>query len=83
MAEDFLSRFNELKVPSFNQAAESASPTRKPIKHLLIGSPEIVISTIQALHSLGYAEVGMWSPLLPTSNPGEVTSILIRYIVMQ
>jgi hypothetical protein len=58
------------------------SPNRKPIKHLLIGSPEVVTSTIHHLQVIGYASVGDWSPLLPTANPGEVMSILIRQILM-
>ncbi|HIK31750.1 MAG TPA: hypothetical protein IGS17_17905 [Oscillatoriales cyanobacterium M59_W2019_021] len=54
------------------------TPQKEPLKHLLIGSPHAVRSAIHALHVLGYAEVGAWSPFLPTGNPGEVMSILIR-----
>ncbi len=54
-----------------------------PIKHLLIGSPKAVTSTIHYLQVIGYASTGDWSPLLPTVNPGEVMSILIRQILMQ
>ncbi|MBW4570449.1 MAG: hypothetical protein KME31_21205 [Tolypothrix carrinoi HA7290-LM1] len=66
-----------------NQSAQNLSPTREPIKHLLIGSPKAVTSTIHYLQAIGYANVGVWSPLLPTGNPGEVMSILIRQILMQ
>jgi hypothetical protein len=48
------------------------------IRLLAIGSREGVIETIHTLHSLGYAEVGAWSPLLPASTEGEVMSILTR-----
>ena len=65
-----------------NQAA-SELPIREPLKHLLIGSPKAVNSTIQYLHQLGYAQVGDWSPLLPTVNPGEVMSILSKHILVQ
>ena len=61
-------------------AAEQVPPGREPLRHLLIGSPKGVISTIHNLHRLGYAEVGIWSPLLPTPNPGEVMAILTRYV---
>ncbi len=69
-------------TPIPNQAA-SEQPTREPIKHLLIGSPKAVNSTIHHLHQLGYAQVGDWSPLLPTANPGEVMSILSKQIAVQ
>ncbi|WP_414551117.1 hypothetical protein [Anabaena sp. CCY 0017] len=61
----------------------NSSTKREPVKHLLIGSPKAVTSTIHYLQVVGYASTGDWSPLLPTSNPGEVMSILIRQILMQ
>lgn len=66
-----------------NDASENSSPQREPIKHVLIGSPQAVTSTIHRLHLIGYASVGDWSPLLPTANPDEVMSILIRQILIQ
>lgn len=59
------------------------TPQKEPLKHLLIGSPQAVRRAIHALHVLGYAEVGAWSPFLPTANPGEVMSILIRYSIVR
>ncbi|GEM_PF-608952 len=57
---------------------------REIIKHMLIGSSKAVMGTIQVLHQLGYAQVGDWSPLLPSpTNPGEVMSILVRQILVQ
>ena len=54
---------------------------RQQLKHLLIGSPKVVNSTIHYLQLIGYAQVGDWSPLLPNpSNPDEVISILVRKI---
>ena len=55
-------------------------PEPEKIKHILIGSKEAVTATIEVLHQLGYADVRDWTPLLPTSNPGEVTSVLVRSI---
>ncbi|ALF52530.1 hypothetical protein ACX27_06210 [Nostoc piscinale CENA21] len=69
--------------PSRQQFAPQPFPHREPIKHLLIGSPKAVTSTIHHLHLLGYANVADWSPLLPTDNPDEVMSILTRQILMQ
>ncbi|MCC5636003.1 hypothetical protein LC593_09060 [Nostoc sp. CHAB 5844] len=65
------------------QITENQLPQREPIKHLLIGSPKAVSSTIHYLQVIGYASVGDWSPLLPTGNPDEVMSILVRQILMQ
>ncbi|KRH97661.1 MULTISPECIES: hypothetical protein [Cylindrospermopsis] len=56
---------------------------REPLKHLLIGSKKTVISTIHYLHVLGYAHATDWSDLMPTSNPGEVMSILVREMVIK
>ncbi|WP_425525979.1 hypothetical protein [Halotia branconii] len=72
-----------LNILIFNQFSENLLPKREPIKHLLIGSPKAVTSTIHYLQVIGYASTGDWSPLLPTANPGEVMSILIRQILMQ
>lgn len=71
--------FVELQQDSTKQT----SLNREFIKHLLIGSPKAVKSTIHNLQVLGYAEVRAWSPLLPTANPGEVMSILSRSILVQ
>lgn len=59
------------------------TPERETIKHTLIGSSKAVMGTIHVLHQLGYAQVSDWSPLLPSPNPGEVMSILVRSILVQ
>jgi hypothetical protein len=59
-----------------------------PVRHLLIGSPDVVQLTIHRLHNLGYAEAGLWSPaiafsgkpLVLTLNPHEVMRVLVRYV---
>ncbi|MFN6570114.1 hypothetical protein A6770_33340 [Nostoc minutum NIES-26] len=73
----------DVNTPTLNQSPENTFPKREPLKHLLIGSPKAVTSTIHRLQVTGYASVGDWSPLLPTANPDEVMSILIRQILMQ
>lgn len=66
-----------------DETDSQASPERESIKHTLIGSAKAVTSTIRVLHQLRYADIGDWSPLLPTGNTGEVMSILIRSILIQ
>ena len=79
---NFLINNDNPNTPIPDQAA-SEQPSFEPLKHLLIGSPKAVTSTIQHLHQLGYAQIGDWSPLLPTANPGEVMSILSKQILVQ
>lgn len=75
MAEEFLSDSTGSGCPN----SESETPERKPVRVLLIGSREGVIETIHTLYQKDFAEVGAWSPLQPTKNPGEVMSILTRH----
>lgn len=62
---------------------KASSPSRETVKHLVIGSPKAVKSTIYSLQVLGYAQVSDWSQLIPTVNPGEVMTILSRNIAVQ
>ncbi|MBW4675627.1 MAG: hypothetical protein KME52_16855 [Desmonostoc geniculatum HA4340-LM1] len=71
----------DFDAPTLKQSAQKPLPKREPVKHLLIGSPNAVTNTINRLHVIGYANVGDWSQLLPTANPDEVMSILIRQIL--
>ncbi|MBF2000002.1 MAG: peptide ABC transporter substrate-binding protein [Synechococcales cyanobacterium C42_A2020_086] len=57
-----------------------AVPDREPIRHLLFGSPTAVRRTILHLHQLGYADPGSWSRFQPTNTPGQVMSVLVRYL---
>ncbi|WP_414620853.1 hypothetical protein [Calothrix sp. CCY 0018] len=72
----------DLAIPN-SQALVSQISEHEKIKHILIGSSFAVMNTIRILHELGYANADEWSPLLPTSNPGEFESILIRLITAQ
>ena len=74
---------NQEILISHSQPIISQHPEPEKIKHILIGSKEAVIATIEVLDKLGYANVRDWTPLLPTSNPAEVTSVLIRSIKAQ
>ncbi len=67
-------------------ANPSPQPGRERLRHLVIGSPEGVRSTINLLHVLTYAEQATWSQLvtiprsgiLITPEQGEVFSLLRR-----
>jgi hypothetical protein len=85
LVENFLSISNTAlpNTPIHREAVEKQPENREQLKHLLIGSPKTVTSTIQALHGLGYAAAGDWSPLQPTGKPSEVMSILIKYFAVK
>ncbi|BAZ08207.1 hypothetical protein NIES4071_00120 [Calothrix sp. NIES-4071] len=65
----------KLPLPTGNTA-----PEREQIRHTLTGSQRAVKGTIKVLHQLGYANITDWSPIVPSSNPGEVISVLTRSI---
>lgn len=79
----FLPDADAQNVPILSQGSSQTEPNREPLKHLLIGTARTVTSTIHYLQVIGYADVGDWSPLLPSPNPGEVMSILSRSILVQ
>ncbi|MBW4601371.1 MAG: hypothetical protein KME29_17810 [Calothrix sp. FI2-JRJ7] len=77
------SRYSEVDEQGTVLPDKASSPSRETVKHLVIGSPKAVKSTIYSLQVLGYAQVSDWSQLIPTANPGEVMSILSRNIAVQ
>lgn len=81
--QGFLPDADNQNSPVLSQSVSQTEPNREPLKHLLIGTTKTVTSTIHYLQVIGYADVGDWSPLLPSANPGEVMSILNRPIVVK
>lgn len=80
MAQEFVSDpSDEPNTPATSTTSDTAPSDRQKLRHILIGSPKVVRSTIHLLHVLGYAEATDWSPLQSTANPGETISILVRY----
>ncbi|NJL87107.1 MAG: hypothetical protein HC886_15855 [Leptolyngbyaceae cyanobacterium SM1_1_3] len=70
------------------EPSSDAEPKRKPIHHILLGSPQLVERTIHQLHQARYAEVYRWTHpietpenrLILTTKPGEVMSLLVRLV---
>ena len=77
----FLSN-SDPNAPGLSETNPQTIPCREPLRHLLIGTPRAVTSTIHYLKVVGYAEVSDWSRPQPTANPGEVISILNRTILV-
>jgi hypothetical protein len=51
-----------------------------PVRLIACGVHPAVNSTIHQLHVVGFAEVGAWSPPLPSPVAGEIIRILTRYV---
>lgn len=67
------------------QPVPTGSHRPESVRHILLGSPEAVRQTIHLLHTLRYAEVGLWSPVMNmretlkiAPTPGEAMSLLRR-----
>jgi hypothetical protein len=81
MTKSFLTdTFPTSTLSASSGVATQTKPSREPVKVVIFGSKTGVNNTILTLYKLGFAQVNEWSPLLPTANPGEVMSILTRYI---
>ncbi|MFN6565943.1 hypothetical protein [Dendronalium sp. ChiSLP03b] len=53
---------------------------KQPVRLLACGAAKSVNSIVHSLHVLGFAEVGEWTPPLPSPVNGEVIRILTRYM---
>ena len=81
-----LAQTGAASAPASCQSAAMPLSESDPLKHLLIGSPRAIQQTIHRLHNLGYADAGLWSPLLAlpqsqlviTASAGEMMSLLLR-----
>ena len=76
MSQCFLESPNVPTVEREVSALQNSERDR--LRVLIIGSRDGVIEAIHDLHRRDFAEVGMWSPLLPAPSSGEVMSILTR-----
>jgi hypothetical protein len=83
MTKSFLATINEtLTTGSLLDIPSQPTPRRIPVRILVISIPEGVTNTIHSLHSLGFADVSQWSPYIRAYKPGEVMSILTRYLIV-
>ena len=74
-------------LPALARITPVESDSRKPLRHILLGSPAAVRQAIHLLHILHYAETVLWSPIMTTEEPliitpaqGEAVSLLRRYL---
>jgi hypothetical protein len=68
-------------IPQLIQAPiQVLPPGRHPIRLIACGIPQGVNGIVHQLHVLGFAEVTLWSPPLPSPVRGEILRILTRYV---
>ena len=67
--------------------SDSETAPGEAVRHILLGSPGAVRQTIHLLHSLGYSETVLWSPVLRVEEelaivpkPGEAMSLLRKTV---
>ncbi len=69
----------ELIQPPAKEPNLPTSVNRELLKLFIISSRPVVSRVIHSFHRDNFACVSDWSPLVPTQNPGEVMSVLIKY----
>ncbi|MBD2429723.1 MULTISPECIES: hypothetical protein [Fischerella] len=78
MTKSFLTDSFHTSTPAVDSSTSLEKiPSRESVKVVIYGSKKGVNSTIVSLYKLGFAQMNEWSPLVPTSKPGEVMSILV------
>jgi len=70
---------NELIQSPAQEPNFSTSVNRELLKIFIISSRPVVSRVIHSFHRDNFACATDWSPLVPTQNPGEVMSVLIKY----
>ena len=70
----------ELNQPPAKEPNLQTSVNRELLKIFLISSRPVVSRVIHSFHRDNFACVSDWSPLVPTQNPGEVMSVLIKHL---
>lgn len=80
--EDFLPNDSELpSVEASVQVSRDAVSRQEFVKVMVIGSRKGITSIIKMLHTLRFAEVGEWSPIMPHSESGELMSVLRKRVL--
>jgi hypothetical protein len=69
----------ELIQPPAKPSNLQNSVNRELLKLFIISSRPVVSRVIHSFHRDNFACATDWSPLVPTQNPGEVMSVLIKY----
>jgi len=67
-----------MKMQEFLQRSETERDGEK-LQHVLIGTPETIQAAIRTLSVLRYADVVLWSPIVPMPGTTLSMSVLTRY----
>lgn len=75
---------NDSELPSVEASIQvySDSVSKKEfVKVMVIGSRKGITSIIKMLHTLRFAEVGEWTPIVPHGESGELMSVLRKRVL--
>jgi len=67
-----------MNIQEFLQRFETERDGEK-LQHVLIGSPERIHEATHTLHALRYADVALWSLIVPMPGTSLSMSVLTRY----
>ncbi|MGB7441564.1 MAG: hypothetical protein WA919_10885 [Coleofasciculaceae cyanobacterium] len=81
MPTSFLPNTQESVSVQFRSTTDPVSG-REYVKVMVVGSLKGVMKIIHTLYKKGFAEVTEWSKPTPTSNPGEVMSVMRRLVLI-
>lgn len=86
-SDDSAQKRNDSPTQQIQSTQKIPGDNRTPIKHILIGTPQIVQFTTRRLEQAGYAQALDWAmpldlnePLNIVPDPGDVISLLVRYL---
>lgn len=75
---------NDSEFPSVEasvQVSSDAVSRKEFVKVMVIGSRKGITSVIKMLHTLRFAEVGEWTPIVPHGESGELMSVLRKRVL--
>lgn len=67
-----------LSLQDLLQRFEVPERDGEKLQHVLIGSPEGIYEATHTLHALRYADVSLWSPIVPMPGSDVFMSVLTK-----
>lgn len=68
--------------PNLQEMLSNLEPLNREgdkLQHVLIGTPEVIHEAKQTLHALRYADVMLWSAIIPMPGTDLSMSVLTKY----
>lgn len=68
-----------IQLQELLQRFDAPIPEGDKLQHVLIGTPERIHEATHTLEALRYADVSLWSPIVPMPGTNLSMSVLTRY----